>query len=344
MAKPFPTLRSFPALLTILIVTSCISLAQNPLSDLRPDDCNQYDKVPIPPADLPTEADHKLLASCNSADLYFGIGRVADPVQARRCAYLERERGQQEPGVVFGGAGLLIMIYANGKGAARNFDLALRFSCESGWAPAEKFERFDHLLKLKAKHWTGHNFSLCDDITSGFMMGWCASLQDKIDEQKRTRRLNRIVANWSPADKQAMASLRQAAQTFFRARSENEVDLSGSAHAEFQVEEWAALNNEFISDLRRLERGLIPCASSSEFQQADAKLDVIYSGIESKPPDSGIYGTVTPVNVEAAQKAWLLYREAWVIFGKTKYPTVTPESWKTWLTLKRIKMLTDLTD
>jgi hypothetical protein len=41
---------------------------------------------------------------------------------------------------------LLTMIYANGKGAARNFDLALKFACEVDGAPAENGYRLEHLL------------------------------------------------------------------------------------------------------------------------------------------------------------------------------------------------------
>jgi hypothetical protein len=37
------------------------------------------------------------------------------------------------------------MIYANGKGVERNLDLALRFACESGWAPGEFLYRPDRV-------------------------------------------------------------------------------------------------------------------------------------------------------------------------------------------------------
>jgi hypothetical protein len=40
-----------------------------------------------------------------------------------------------------------------------------------------------------------------------------------------------------------------------------------------------------------------------------------------------------------AQRAWLSYREAWVRFGRRRYPSVAGASWRTWLTRERIEML-----
>jgi uncharacterized protein YecT (DUF1311 family) len=51
------------------------------------------------------------------------------------------------------------------------------------------------------------------------------------------------------------------------------------------------------------------------------------------------YGTVTPNGVKLAQRAWLRYRDAWVKFGVVKYPAVSTDSWKTWLTQQRIPLL-----
>jgi hypothetical protein len=39
---------------------------------------------------------------------------------------------------------------------------------------------------------------------------------------------------------------------------------------------------------------------------------------------------------------WMRYREAWVQFGKVKFPSVTADSWRTWLTRERIAMWKDI--
>jgi uncharacterized protein YecT (DUF1311 family) len=51
------------------------------------------------------------------------------------------------------------------------------------------------------------------------------------------------------------------------------------------------------------------------------------------------WGTVTPEGIKAAQELWIAYRDAWVAFGKQRYPSVNAEGWKTFLTQQRIGML-----
>jgi len=306
----------------------------------NPPACWQFAKMKVPEADLPTEQDRKTLASCDSEKLYFGFDQPARPEDARRCAYLERERGEGLPQKVFGAAGLLTMIYANGKGAARNFDLALKFACEVDGAPAENEARFDHLLKLKEEHWTGDDFNLCDDATSGLMQGWCADLRENFDQVVRTKRLKNVTEKWNGADKKAFLKLQQAASAFFGARAENEVDLTGTGRAAWEIEARATLEDNFAAALEKLDRGELPDFSAEEFTKADAELNRVYSEIQREKTDSKVStASVTPEKIRIAQLAWLRYREAWVKFGKLKYPGISPNSWRTWLTLERIKML-----
>ena len=77
-------------------------------------------------------AEEKALAKCVSADLYFGFGQPADPVKARKCAYAEMDRDAKAP---IGGKAILMMVYANGNGATRNFDAAIKLACSIGGAP-----------------------------------------------------------------------------------------------------------------------------------------------------------------------------------------------------------------
>lgn len=329
-------------------VTGCLLLFLCPLVALsrergnaRPPACDQYDSVQVPLSDLPTNQDRKVLASCTAEDLYFGFDHPANPERARKCAYIEREKEEGE-GVsekVFGAAGLLTMIYANGKGAARNFDLALKFACEVDGAEAENFGRFNHLLRLRNENWAGNDFNLCDDATSGFMEGWCAHLQERFDEAERRRKLENIVKNWHSADKAAFVELRRSANAFFEASARNEVDLTGTGRAAFEIEAEATLNDGFIEALEKFERGQLPNFTLAEFRVSDAKLNADYAKTQSQRVDHSMIGTVTPEGIKIAQRAWLRYREAWVRFGHQKYPGVSADSWRTWLTQERVKML-----
>jgi uncharacterized protein YecT (DUF1311 family) len=325
-------------LILVILLSAPLASAQNSYNP-HPAGCEQYKKISIPAADLPIAGDRKQLAACVSEDLYFGFEKPADPVRARKCAYLERERAKKGTADgVFSGAGLLAMIYANGKGAARNFDLALKFACEVDGAGAENGGRFDHLLELKRQHWTGSDFSLCDDITSGFMMGWCAHLEERGDKIQRQRRLEQVTGRWGPAEKQALSELQAVASRFFESSSSHEVD-SGSGRAAFEIEEQASLEDDFVHDLEQFEKGRLPQFSAADFTQADAELNAIYAKLRALPRQ--VIGP-TFADIKETQRIWLEYREAWVKFGRQKYPRVPAESWRTWLTQERTKMLEDV--
>jgi tetratricopeptide (TPR) repeat protein len=302
----------------------------------RPPECAQWDKIKIPPADLPTEQDRVALAGCYSEDLYFGFGQPADPVQARKCAYLERAAGND---LVFGGSAMLMMIYANGKGAARNFDLALKFACEINDPLITNPSRIDHLLTLRDEHWTGNDFSLCDDGGTSFLVGACTGLDEKFHQVERTRKLDRMVERWSPAEKAALVELQKAASDLIKASSDNEVDTTGTGRASFVFGWQTWLGDGFVAALERCEQGKFPSFSAAEFKKADDELNAAYSDIQSAKPQEAEMGTVTLEGVKTAERAWLKYREAWVNFGLVKYPSVKPESWRTWLTYDRILML-----
>ena len=321
------------AFLSLTLLESSQSVAQD---NQRPPACTQWDKIEIPPADLPTQQDRQTLASCYSDDLYFGFHGPADLVKARKCAYLEREGGNAP---IFGGSGLLMMIYANGKGASRNFDLALKFACEFDGAPEGSQGQINYLLRLRAKHWTGDKFSLCDGASSGYMQGVCASLQEEFHQAARARKIDSMVERWTPAEKTALSDLQKAASKFIEASSDNEIDMSGTGRDAFSFQWQAWLSDGFVAALERSEQGQFPSFSTDEFKKADQKLNAVYSGIQSAKPNPEAMGTVTPQGIRTAQRAWLLYSEAWVKFGLIKYPSVTPESWRTWLTYDRILML-----
>jgi uncharacterized protein YecT (DUF1311 family) len=330
------------ALAFLLLSLSSVAFAQQQRANERPAACDNFAKVQVPTADLPTPEERKALASCNSYDLYFGFDHPADPVKARKCAYLEREPGTvtTNPNPVFSGAGLLTMIYANGKGAARNFDLALKFACESD---GTEDIRVEHLLKLKDENWTGDDFDLCDDQSTTLTMNWCVNQGSDEGQPVRAAEASAITEKWTAAEKTAFRELQKAATASFEASTQNEVDLSGTIRTVSMFVVDISLNNDFLAALQRFEKGQLPKFTALEFSKVNAELNSLYSKLQSDPKNSAYeYTTLTPEGVKIAQRAWLRYREAWVKFGHVKYPSVTPESWRTWLTQERVEILKDL--
>jgi uncharacterized protein YecT (DUF1311 family) len=232
---------------------------------------------------------------------------------------------------------MLMTIYANGVGASRNYDLAIKLACKIEGAPAEVEGRVEHLEKLKAKNWQGRDFSLCDDITSGFMQGHCAAHEQRFADIKRENKLAALMAAWSPEDRNAYSVLRETARRFFEARVDNEVDLSGTARSAFIIEEEAALERDFAQSLNELEQGKAPTYSSEDFRLADGKLNSVYRRVQNAKPS--LWGTVTKEGIKNTQRVWIKYRDAWVVFADRKYPAVGADSIMTRLSKKRTRML-----
>jgi hypothetical protein len=230
--------------------------------------CRKYEAIPTP------QSAASPAAKCDSESLYYGFDHPPDPAKARECAY--RELGKHDPGNPISGEAILAMIYANGTAVPRNLDLALKFACEIDGAPAEMDGRIAHLEKLRAEGWTGSNFDVCDDITSGYMEGFCAYKDDRLANAVRERKLSAITDRWTPAERGAFAPLRDAAKKFFTAHSAYEIDLSGSGRVAFEIEANAKLEDAFISDLERFERGDLPHAGAT-LSTADAELNSVYA-------------------------------------------------------------------
>ena len=294
--------------------------------------CKRVASVPFPDGDRPTAKEKASLSGCDAEALYYGIGVAADPVAARKCAFLQMETESDD---AFGGKSLLMTIYANGKGARKDLDLAMRLACEIESAPAELDGRIADLEERKAGSKSG-DFDICDNITSGMMQGSCASHDERVASVARERRLSDAVARLPAAE---WKRLDAAAKAFFDSRSDAEVEQSGSARGAFVVDERADLEEWLTEALEALARGRQPPAKSDSLQAADAELNRVYSAIQKN--DGFDYGTVTRTGIRATQRLWTRYRDAFVALAAKTRPDVPADAWRAWLTTERMRMLTD---
>ena len=318
--------------LLLLLIALGSTADDEPPADPR---CARLANVPFPAGDRPGDAQRAALAGCDPEDLYYGITSPADPVKARLCAYRDAPADQTNP--LDRGKTVLMMIYANGSGAKRNLDLAMRLACELWSAPAELDTRLDHLERLRGERAEQSTFDICDDITSGFMMGSCAAHHQRVEKAKLDRKGKARMAGWSERDHAAWGRLRRTADAFFEARVGGEVDLSGTARAMFQFEAQGRLEEGLDLLAGKLEAGTLPAATPADFQAADGALNAAYRAAMRSDPDQ--LGTVTTGAIKKAERAWLAYRDEWVRFGHAKYPTVRSEAIKTWLTRERTDQL-----
>ena len=305
--------------------------------------CRTLKAVKIPEVDAPDAAQAARLLDCSSEALYYGIGRPVDAAAARLCAFVEKKAADpQVDDFGFTGDRSLMTIYANGVGAARNLDVATALACRTGFAEAETDGRVLHLAKLKAEHWTGTDFSLCDDITSGMMMGICADHDQLIARSKRNQALAVLTSGWTPADRAALAKLQRSAAAFTDARGENEVDQSGTGRGAFVVAAEDKQEQAFSALLASIAAGKLAPASAGEAKAADAALNVRYADLMRKAPALFKDTTLNKAGIASTERAWLRYRDAWLAFVKVKFPMLSPDALLTRLTRDRTAQIGDV--
>jgi hypothetical protein len=310
-----------------LLTGFCAAFAQSTIADPGAKQmCATVKDVELPAADRPTPAEERALASCASVDAYFGFGQPADPVKARKCAYAEIDRGSK---ATMSGKVILIMVYANGNGATRSFDAAMKLACSLGGAPGDDAGRVYQLDRLKKQNWTGNNFNVCDHSSGREMYEQCAILTERFDKIERDQKFNDLISAWKAPEKKAFHAFMAEVDRYVQIQANNGVNLEGT----FEVQEEIFIRRSLLSALEGFEGGELPKYSAEEFQRAEAEENAAYQRTQSG--DQTQWGTVTRASVRKSQEEWLRYRDAWIAFGKSKYPGVTEQSWKAWLDIDR---------
>ena len=318
----------------------------NPSADTLPDAeldvgavCARAAKTATPSRDMPSRAELVGLAGCDSEALYYGINSAPDLIRARHCAFAESERGKHP---VMGGPGILMMIYANGLGVQRNGDLALRFACEFGGAEAELGMRVSRIVR--ADHGTSLQppLDICDDITSGYMMGFCAGHRERMDAIVRNKRRRAATAEFPSIE---LDRATRAANAFFDLRARNEVDLSGTGRAMFQVEEKARLEDGLVGMFDKL-RDPAFVASSDDLPSLESEMTSLLARIARCDAvfrsERELPGAISRRGVRTTQIAWVRYRTAFSTLALKVRPKTTRDIWESWLSQQRLLQLREL--
>jgi len=326
-----PMSLSKPLLIAILLAGSTAAFCQDEIIDPGAKQlCASVKDVALPASDRPMAAEEKVLANCSSVDAYYGFGEPADPVKARKCAYAEVDRGEKN---LLRGRSILMMVYANGKGASRNFDVALKLACSIGGAPGDSAGRVYQLDRLRKANWAGDNFSVCDHSSGRELYEQCAILQGRFDQDEREQKLKELSAKWSPREHKALHVLLKEAASFFKTQASYGVDLE----ATFEIQEETFLWNNFLSMLEQFERGELPKSSPEEFRRAEAGESAAFR--QTQTGSAAHWGTVTRESLRKSEDAWRRYSAAWLAFARQKYPGVSEQSWKAWLDQERLAAL-----
>lgn len=307
--------------------------ANLPVKEAWYQQCMAVAKLQPPVSDLPEPARAAELRKqkCDAQDLYYGAqaGSASPSVwtDVRHCAF-----ATQEPAV-------LMMLYANGLGVPRNKPQSIHYACRTPSAQAETAGRVPHLAGLKP----GESFDQCDDITSGAMMGMCSAVHEKQENKARQQRKAQLAKDFSPDEKTAFKALDVAVQRYAKLRGDRETDLSGTARGAMSTDASAQVLDEFLKDLEAFEKGHWEVASEAQWTTEDERLNAAYrQAMKANQHPAPAPGEVSPQGIQATQRAWLVYRDAWVAFARTRYQLVKPWVVSTMLTKRRTQLLLEM--
>lgn len=292
-------------------------------------------RADLPKKDFPSEEELKKLGHCDTEALYYGIAIPPDYIKARHCALSRKDDG------VFAGPAILMMLYGNGQGVERNLDLALRFACEIQAAPAETMARIALIQDMKTD--SHKKIELCETITSGSMMGFCAQHQERMAQVQKSSRLKVLSEKISEKNRLLFSNLEKASQEFIKTRSTQEIDGSGTAAAAYITEEEGILSEDYIQMLEAYSKGKAHTYTEKDLQEREKKMQELLEKIVShKKKSESYYGELSPEKIKLTQSAWEKYRDAFGVFAAAEYKGVREYSVKAWLTAKRVHMLKNI--
>ncbi|MCQ8277144.1 hypothetical protein NFI95_01595 [Acetobacteraceae bacterium KSS8] len=335
------------ALGALVLLAAVPAMAQSMPGDPDPKQvealCRRDADADPPAGDLPTPAQRERLAHCDSEALLYGIGRPADPVQARLCAFVEADdAGSGGPAPLFAGNSMLMTIYANGMGVPRNPALAVKYACMSEDSSAAREYRVLHVAGLLHEDWYKPVFSPCDDATSGEAGGECAAHDARFKDVRFAASVAAFASRVPARAQAAFASLRAAQKHWAELRSDNEIDQSGTLRSAFVIDEQQRQNADFVAMLERLDHGAPPKLGRTQRDAAQRRIDAALQRLPQDPDARLGDTTITAGAIRATQAAWVAYRDAWGRFAAVAYPGWGADGAEAWVSIKRADMLEHL--
>jgi uncharacterized protein YecT (DUF1311 family) len=99
------------------------------------------------------------------------------------------------------------------------------------------------------------------------------------------------------------------------------------------------LETDFASAIDRFEQGKLPASTHRQYGDAKYALNAFYQQLLSQTFRSN---REQMMKIRDAERAWQVYRDAFVEFAKLRWPSVSGDSWLTLLNNERMKQLKNL--
>lgn len=272
-------------------------------------------------------------STCNATQLYYDKRGQASTSSKEWRQVLGCALAQEDDAV-------LMMLYANGFGVAKDTGIAIHHACKLEFiAKAEMEGRIAH---LSGPQRPGAVFDQCDDITSGYMGTVCAGIREGQVDRDRKARLERTAQTMPHNARQAFAALRRAADRYAGA-AEN--DMQGSAAVGRAIAREGKLRTQFADTLSEVLDNKLPAASSQDLVRIDKELNTVYRNLmtpapsEQQEPERVGSSTITRAEVRRAERSWIAYRDAFLAFRAQLASGPSRESIRVVLTRQRLAEL-----
>ncbi len=220
--------------------------------------------------------------------------------------------------------------------------LILQLVSRGGWVPAELKSAVEETYN-NWKNGVVKEFNICNHITSGAGMSFCASRADDRDEKARKAKLKAIGQKLDISTRKLLEVAYAAAVKFIEAKTSNEEGHGGSGMGAWIVDSQIEQKNEYLALVEKVRAGFRP-EPKSDFETADQKLNETYKKVMAdlkKRTDSRYYLPQYD-DVRNVQKLWIPYRDASVKLFMTMNPSVAEDDWKSWLTEVREQQLENI--
>ncbi|RXJ80542.1 lysozyme inhibitor LprI family protein [Arcobacter sp. F2176] len=228
----------------------------------------------------------------------------------------------------------------NGRFGKANAKLVFDLVVRGGNVPAE----YEEAVKATYKNWQKGiaKFDLCNFITSGMGMGYCAKKEEEKQQIKRDKEIKQFRNILSKENQTLFNDTLKYTNKFIEKKAILEEGHGGSGRASFLINSETKQKNEYLKLLKKVQKGLTPKLKYS-LKYYDKKLNETYKKVLKKLKKSSIEYTMSyPItfdNIRTVQRIWIKYRDANTKLFLAINPSSKKENWEAYLTKQRTNQL-----
>lgn len=222
--------------------------------------------------------------------------------------------------------------------------LVFQLVCRGGSVPMELSEAiFDTYQAWKENKVAP--FNICDYVTSGVGLAYCAEKESEENEKRNVARIKLLSPKLKNNGGVLLAHAYEAATAFIEQKTDNEEGWGGSGYIAWKLGSADSQKNCYLDLVEKVNNGFQPKLNSKI--DYDKELNTVYKKIITELERDPIQGDkfyVDATTVRKNQWLWLKYRDATIQLFVKMVPVTTKHEWQMYLTKARINDLKAVED